>query len=540
MKKYFFILIVLALSASVYAADPPRLSDYKTKLEASLSYSCSAIHSMYLTAPVTLNLSAVYYDGPKVLYELYDLYGSSSINGYDISTCIDEGVYCITSRYISTYPNEGGYTRFPHGIAYDYLSTGNSDALSAFEAIRDGTNWDDAQTAAHEQIIYSREVAYALQTYTIAQLIGQPHASQAATIAWYRDLCKSHLQQWISGDFYAPIETNDYMQSFMVGLTMAALIEYYEYIEQDAEIPPLIKSAIDLLWAQAWWPDIHDPYPSTVGDTCNYLTSYPDGGGHGAFWYWLNWNETDQDYDYDADHLGSSCDVNADTNMLVGKAYAWYSMYSGETSDTDTYMARAVDIWEGSIQNSYYGNDGRHQWEASRYNADFIRYYRKVTGSTCSAGTLDMCESESTCETAGGNWTGWMCVEWSIYASSTAPTVDAGLNQSISVNYATASGTYSVELGRTVASCIWSSSNGESGTLTAADNTITGTMSGLAYGTVHTITITVTDSEAESGSDTVQITVGSAPESGSGIITISNSGTVMPISNSGTVMTIGN
>ena len=125
-------------------------------------------------------------------------------------------------------------------------------------------------------------------------------------------------------------------------------------------------------------------------------------------------------------------------------------------------------------------------------------------------------------------------------ASSTAPTVDAGTNQSISVNYATANGTYTLEGERTVASCTWSSDNGESGTLTASGGTITGTMSGLAYSTVHTITITVTDSEAESGSDTVQITVGAEPESGSGIITISNSGTVMPISNSGTVITIGN
>lgn len=89
--------------------------------------------------------------------------------------------------------------------------------------------------------------------------------------------------------------------------------------------------------------------------------------------------------------------------------------------------------------------------------------------------------------------------------ASTNPVVNAGTDQSVSVNSASISGTYTLEGGRTVASCTWSNDRGGSGTLTAAGGTITGTVTGLSSG-VNVITITVTDSEAEEGSDSLNVT----------------------------------
>ena len=92
-----------------------------------------------------------------------------------------------------------------------------------------------------------------------------------------------------------------------------------------------------------------------------------------------------------------------------------------------------------------------------------------------------------------------------IGSTATAPTVNAGSDQNVSVNTATIAGTYTIEDGRTVASCTWSNDQGGSGSLTATGGTISGTVTGLSSG-ANVITITLTDSEAEDGTDSVVIT----------------------------------
>ncbi len=401
----FLFLFFLFATTHAIAADPPRLGDYKTKTEAAIADSCAAVTSMYPNRPTTLNLQATYYDGAKVLTELINLYGSTSIGGYDVSTCQSQAAEINAERYIDTFPNEGGYTRFPHGLYYDYINTGDSESLAGFDAIRDGTNWDQVNVAANQKTVYARDVAYAVHMYTMAHLLGRPHANQDTLIEHFVNMSLSHLEQWHTGVFLDPDPKYGHMrQSFMVGIVMAALIEYYEWYDNDPRIPVAIKYTLDDLWEQAWWPDISNPAPSTLGDTCDYSTSYP-GISSGGFWYWLEWNDTTQEYDIVANKLSSSCDVNGDTNMLIGPAYQWYALYSGD----DTYQTKALEIFNGMLDMAWFGNDGRHQWEASRYMDDFIRWYRLNTGSTCSSSTLNVCENQTECENAGGNWNGVTC-----------------------------------------------------------------------------------------------------------------------------------
>lgn len=89
--------------------------------------------------------------------------------------------------------------------------------------------------------------------------------------------------------------------------------------------------------------------------------------------------------------------------------------------------------------------------------------------------------------------------------NTTTPTVNAGTDQNVSVSEASINGTYTIESGRTISSCTWSNDRGGSGTLTASSGTISGTVTGLSEG-VNVITVTLTDSESEQGTDTVNIT----------------------------------
>jgi hypothetical protein len=401
---YILVLTILLTVTPAMAADPPRLNDYKAKVEAGIAESCTAVDTMYPKRPTTLNLLATYYDGAKVLTELINLYGSTSIGGYDVSTCLSQASEINAERYIDTFPNEAGFTRFPHGLMYDYITTGDTESLAGFDAIRDGTNWSQVNVTANSQIIYSREVAYAVQMYTRAHVLGRPHSSQQVLIDHFVDMAISHLEQWHTGDFLIDFERNDERSSFMVGLTMNALIEYYEWYEADPRIPPAVKNMLDGLWAQAWWPNIHDPEPSTLGDLFDYSNKFI-GVTSGAFWYRMAWNEPNQEWDIIPNQLGSSADVSGDTSMLIGSAYEWYALFSGD----DTYQDKALDILDGMIDMAWFGDDGRHQWEATRYMDDFIRWYRLNTGSVCDANNLNICETPTACTGAGGNWNGFNC-----------------------------------------------------------------------------------------------------------------------------------
>lgn len=402
---YTLALTIFLIITPAIAADPPRMADYKAKVEAAITKSCSAVAAMYPNRPTTLNLQATYYDGAKVLTELVNLYRNTSIGGYDVSNCLSQAAEINAERYIDTFPAEGGYTRFPHGLFYDYITTGDTESLAGFEAIRDGTDWDQVNVAANQKTVYARDVAYAVHMYTMAHVLGRPHANQETLINHFVDMSLSHLEQWHTGVFLdtAP-KYGNMRQTFMVGIVMSALIEYNEWYKKDSRIPIAIKYTLDDLWDQAWWPDITNPSPSTLGDTCNYSTSFSGASG-GGFWYWLEWNDTTNKYDIIANKLASSCDVSGDTNMLVGPAYQWYALYSGDT----TYQDKALEIYDGMLDMAWFGNDGRHQWEATRYMDDFIRWYRKNTGSICTSTTLNICETSTDCENAGGNWNGATC-----------------------------------------------------------------------------------------------------------------------------------
>lgn len=87
----------------------------------------------------------------------------------------------------------------------------------------------------------------------------------------------------------------------------------------------------------------------------------------------------------------------------------------------------------------------------------------------------------------------------------TTPTVNAGIDQSVTVNTATVTGVATPDGSNTIVSKVWTKKSGGAATITTP-NALSTTLTGLANG-VYVFTLTITDNEGNINSDDVQITV---------------------------------
>lgn len=401
LKTFFISLLILSLPNISLAENPPMWDEFQSKITSNIQNAIyDRIDTEYLGEPMALASSVTYYDGARVLYNLYELFDDATLDSETLESYRVKATEIIARSYLEYQFAASGYTRFPHGLYLDYKITGNQrsyEALNSLLITRSGANFI-IPTAVDEEVRYSRDNAYAIQVYTWADKIGRPntHPEYQQEFVNY---ALSHLDQWHTGNFINPANVdNQYKTPFMLGLTMAALIEYYDNVYQDPRIPIAIKMTIDDMWTDgSWWPDIRNPEPT--GDAQSYSSFTP---GYGGFRYKLDW-ATDH-FEPALNALPSSPDVNADDNMLIAGAYIWYYKYSNE----ETYKTRAEDIWKGWIVNGFVGYDKQFN-QGMRWTYDFINWYRESTGSVCGSTTLALCKTENDCDLADGNWTGEWC-----------------------------------------------------------------------------------------------------------------------------------
>src|SRR5690606_536491 len=144
--------------------------------------------------------------------------------------------------------NEGripAYRVFAEGLYQDFLRTGDEDSKRAVLLLASNSAY--ARWGGGVAPIRSRETAYILDAYRFAKHLGAPHPNEVRALA----LALGHIDQWFNlraryaGGSY-------YVQPFMVGLTMEALIHYYEE-NPDPRIPPAVKMALDGMWE--YWVD---------------------------------------------------------------------------------------------------------------------------------------------------------------------------------------------------------------------------------------------------------------------------------------------
>ena len=133
-----------------------------------------------------------------------------------------------------------------------------------------------------------------------------------------------HISQWFitksfrNGPDADPAASRGqyYIQPFMVGLTMEALIMFQE-ATGDARALPNVKVALDWLWANAWVPaDQAFWYENMVADPS---LPFPQRAG------------------------------SPDLNLLIAPAYAWYYKMTGDT----IYRDRGDQAFEGGVKKAY-------------------------------------------------------------------------------------------------------------------------------------------------------------------------------------------
>jgi hypothetical protein len=246
-------------------------------------------------------------------------------------------------------PNNGqvsGYWNFTNGLVRDYQV--NADVASKDAAILLSQNaafagtWAPLEYSVRASV--SREVAYTIRAYLNAEKLGAPRRARLADLV---NQAYGHIDQWfISKSFRNamtitdPIESRGqyYIQPFMVGLTMEALIMYYEATSdpyEKAKVVSNVKLCLDWLWAKAWIP------------------------ANQAFWY---------------EHWVSSASVpfpskagSPDLNLLIAPVYAWYYQITGDT----IYRDRGDQAFEGGVKGAYL--EGAKQFNQNySYGFDYV------------------------------------------------------------------------------------------------------------------------------------------------------------------------
>lgn len=264
-----------------------------------------------------------FYDGIRVFYQIADYLGKPQW-----ADCAQYVKAVYLPYVLSTEGRLQGYKVFPEGLYQDYLRTGDENSRNAVLLLAKNSAYAGSGGAVGPEL--SRETAYLLEAYRFAKLLGEPHPNEEQTLAF----ALGHLDQWFNlrsrytGGAY-------YLQPFMAGLTMEALIGYYEEFP-DPRIPPAIRMALDGMWE-----------------------------------YWV---DRDQAFDY----ITNDDEVKGapDLNLLIAPAYAWMYLQTGDP----IYRERGERIFTGGVRGAWLGQ-GKQFSQNYRWSFDYVRWATITNGT---------------------------------------------------------------------------------------------------------------------------------------------------------------
>jgi hypothetical protein len=298
--------------------------------------------ALYDDASLTFDqkLGSTYYDAIRVFYQIAEYTGDPYW-----STCATKARAIYRDQYV--IPNGGGvpgYWNFTTGLRVDWEKTGdlksktaaiNLSYRAAFTPDTTPLEWT-APTAN------SREVAYAIMSYLTAEKLGEP---RRARLAAHATQALGHIDQWfvtrtsrapVPFELVPPAAGQYYLQPFMVGLTMQALIRYWEET-RDSRVLPAVQTALDALWQRAW----------VSADQ--------------AFWY-ENWIP-DPTFTFPP-QAGAP-----DLNLLIAPAFAWAYLQTGNA----TYRDRGDQVFAGGVRGAWLA--GVKQFNQNyMWSFDYVRW----------------------------------------------------------------------------------------------------------------------------------------------------------------------
>jgi hypothetical protein len=312
------VLLSAALPVAARAADPamppiPELDRWQAQMIEYGEQHCRTLGDPAASADT--KLASTYYDAERVYLQIAAYTGDTSWN-----PCAALAERAYRDAYVS--PNGGvvpGYWNFSTGMRIDFERTGDRRSRDAVVLLsegaafaRDGTplEW----TEGHET---SREVAYAILSYLDAEDLGE--ARRTRRDALVRQAI-GHVDQWFGS------RTATYVQPFMVGLTLEALIRVYER-EPRLEILNAVRIATDALWEEAWIPEQESFF---------YISTDPTAGA-------------------------------PDLNLLIAPAYAWMWSLTHDPRALD----RADQVFAGGVRRAWLGG-AKHYNQSYRWSFDYV------------------------------------------------------------------------------------------------------------------------------------------------------------------------
>ncbi len=249
-------------------------------------------------------LLSTYYDGEWVFRQIGDYTQNPSwYNCANLAEAIYRDQYVNPAGAVVP-----GYWNFPHGLAHDYLSTGDTASRSAAIALSQNASYAADYTPVEwtADQSFSREVAYGIMSYLIAEDLGQPRRARLAPLV---EQAFGHMDQWFVS------HTASWMRPFMVALTSHALILYHERVG-DSRVIPTLTLAMDALWDTMWLP---------ASQAFKYTDRETSTGGQ---------------------------EPAPDLNLLIAPVYAWLYHQTGEVRFRERFDA----IFVGGVQQAYLVN----------------------------------------------------------------------------------------------------------------------------------------------------------------------------------------
>ncbi|MDP6361326.1 MAG: hypothetical protein QF473_39810, partial [Planctomycetota bacterium] len=271
-----------------------------------------------------------YYDGERVYYQIADYTGDPS---WLAAASSIENVY--RDGYVLKHKGRiPGWRIFSHGLLEDYRHTKDEESKRA--ALLLANNAAYTRRGGGVLAALSRETAYSLNAYLIAQEFGAPvHDKYEHAV----DYALGHMDQWFVSKSFLRNYSNGSMPPFMVGLTSEALIHHY-HRTKDPRIPHTIKTAMDWLWENAWIESSQSFYYRN-SDPYN-PKSKPEKGA-------------------------------PDLNLLIAPAFAWLYRLTGDA----IYQKRGDQIFEGGVKGAWL--DGGKQFsQVYRWSFDYVQWRRDI------------------------------------------------------------------------------------------------------------------------------------------------------------------
>jgi hypothetical protein len=265
-------------------------------------------------------LATTYYDAPAVFYKIADY---TQDNFW--KDCAEIALNIFRDNYVAVHNGKiPGYWNFTHGMLLNYQDTNNPLSLVLINLLSHAASFaaDDTPLSSTRSSLKSREVAYAILSYLDAEAAGYPQRIRLFSLV---NQSINHLRQWQSG-------RSPYVRPFMVGLTMQALISYFERTSDRKIIKPIVNM-LDWLWKHTW---------IKRAQAFKYTDRKTSSGG---------------------------TEPAPDLNLLIAPAFAWAYHHTGLVR----FRERGDQIFAGGIYKAWLQNNKQFN-QNYRWSFRYIQY----------------------------------------------------------------------------------------------------------------------------------------------------------------------